>query len=163
MNVVRLGHALSPAKLLAVGRPLTLAGVADGAEGLVLADLARAVAAQPHAPAISLMVVCRDGPRMAELSRALRFFAPAMAVLEFPAWACQPYDRTSPHPTVVATRMTALSRVARLKGHERPAVLLAPVNAVVQRVAEKSEVARQALSVAPGNMLALDGIVRWLE
>jgi len=163
MNVVRSGHALSPAKLLAVGRPLTLASVADGAEGLVLADLARAVAAQPHAPAISLMVVCRDGPRMAELSRALRFFAPDMAVLEFPAWDCQPYDRASPHPTVVATRMTALSRLARLKGHERPAVLLAPVNAVVQRVAEKSEVARQALSVAPGNMLAMDGIVHWLE
>ena len=31
--------ARSPADLLALGRPLTLAGVADGAEGLVTADL----------------------------------------------------------------------------------------------------------------------------
>ena len=39
--------------------------IVEGAEGLVVADLARAVAARPKAPAISLAVVCRDGPRMA--------------------------------------------------------------------------------------------------
>ena len=33
--------AKSPAELLAPGRPLTLASVADGAEGLVVSDLAR--------------------------------------------------------------------------------------------------------------------------
>jgi len=62
--------ARSPAELLRPGRPLTLAGVADGAEGLVLADLARAIAARADAPATSLLVVCRDGPRMAALARA---------------------------------------------------------------------------------------------
>ena len=57
----------SPADRVTPGRALTLANVADGAEGLVLADLARAVAAKPGAPAISLIVVCRDGPRLAQL------------------------------------------------------------------------------------------------
>ena len=33
----------SPADLLAPGRPLTLASVADGAQGLIVADLAHAV------------------------------------------------------------------------------------------------------------------------
>ncbi len=94
--------ARSPAELLAPGRPLTLASVADGAEGLVLADLARAVAARPKAPAISLVVICRDGPRMAALARALAFFAPDIELLEFPAWDCQPYDRVSPHAGIVA-------------------------------------------------------------
>ena len=163
MRAERSSRAASPASLLAVGRPLTLASVADGAEGLVLADLARAIAAQPDAPATSLAVVCRDGPRMAELARALAFFAPDLAVLEFPAWDCQPYDRVSPHPAVAASRMTALSRLARLKGQDRPSVLLTTVNAALQRVPEINVVARQALSAAPGNMLAMDGIVRWLE
>ena len=36
----------SPAELLAPDRPLTLSNVADGAEGIVIADLARAVAAR---------------------------------------------------------------------------------------------------------------------
>jgi transcription-repair coupling factor (superfamily II helicase) len=153
----------SPAEMLAPDRPLTLAQVADGAEGLVVADLARAVAARAHPPATSAVVVCRDGPRMAALARALSFFAPEIETLQFPAWDCLPYDRVSPHAGVVAQRMTALSRLARIKGRERPAVLLTTVNAALQRVPAKELVARQALSAAPGNVLGMEGVIRWLE
>src|SRR4051812_588771 len=152
----------SPAALLHPDKPLTLAGVADGAEGLVVGDLARA-AAKTDASATSLVVVCRDGPRMAALARALGFFAPDVVVLEFPAWDCLPYDRVSPHTVVMAQRMTTLSRLARVKGRDRPSVLLTTVNAILQRVPPKDLVATQSLSAAPGNMLAMDGVVRWLE
>ncbi len=153
----------SPAQRLAAGRPLTLAGVADGAEGLVLADLAGAVAAGAKPPAVSIAVVCRDGSRMAALSRALGFFAPDIEVLEFPAWDCLPYDRVSPHAAIVAQRMMTLARLARVTGRERPAVLLTTVNAVLQRVPGREVVGKQSLSAAPGNMLPMAGIVRWLE
>src|SRR3954451_10298646 len=133
--------AKSPAELLVPGRALTLSGVADGAEGLIVADLARAVAARPNAPATSLVVVCRDGPRMAQLARALAFFAPEVEVNEFPAWDCLPYDRVSPHSGIVAQRMTTLSRLARLKGRERPGVVLTTVNAALQRVPSRNVVA----------------------
>jgi len=153
----------SPADRVTPGRVLTLANVADGAEGLVLADLARAIAARTGAPAVSLVVVCRDGPRMAQLSRALKFFAPDIVLLEFPAWDCQPYDRVSPHGGIVAQRMTTLSRLARLKGHDGPSILLTTVNAALQRVPAKELMAAQALSARPGNVLRMDEIVRWLD
>jgi transcription-repair coupling factor (superfamily II helicase) len=153
----------SPAERLAAGRPLLLSGVADGAEGLVLADLARAVAASAAAPPISLAVVCRDGRRMATLARALAFFAPDVEVLEFPAWDCLPYDRVSPHPGVVAQRMTALARLASIKGREQPAVVLTTVNAILQRVPPREVIARQSLSAAPGNLLPMAGVTQWLE
>ncbi|MGA8652574.1 MAG: transcription-repair coupling factor, partial [Xanthobacteraceae bacterium] len=155
--------ARSPAQRLTPGRPLLLSGVADGAEGLVLADLARAVAAGSSAPAISLAVICRDGSRMAALSRSLGFFAPDIEVLEFPAWDCLPYDRVSPHAGAVAQRMMALARLARIKGRERSAVLLATVNAVLQRLPPRETLARQSLAAAPGNLLAMSGITEWLE
>ncbi len=155
--------AKSPAEALAPGRPVTLANVADGAEGLAVADLARTIAAKANAPATSLLVICRDGPRMAQLSRALEFFAPDIERQEFPAWDCQPYDRVSPHPGVVAQRMTTLSRLSRLKGREKPSILFTTVNAVLQRVPAKATVAAQALSAAPGNILRMDDIVRWLD
>ncbi|WP_040619967.1 transcription-repair coupling factor [Rhodovulum sp. PH10] len=155
--------AKSPAAQLSPGRPLTLASVADGAEGLVLADLARAVVARKNPPAVGLVVVCRDGARMAQLARALSFFAPNLVRLQLPAWDCQPYDRVSPHPGVVAERMTTLARLARLKGSEAPTVLLTTVNAVVQRVPARKTLAGQAFSAAPGNRLAMDGITHWLE
>src|SRR6202521_5475603 len=157
------GMARSPAELLQPGRPLTLAGVADGAEGLVVADLARAVASRPSAPPTSRMLVCRDGPRLAELSRSLGFFAPDIAVAEFPAWDCQPYDRVSPHAATVAQLITTLSGLSRIKGRDRPSVLLTTVNAVLQRVPARELVAGQSLSAAPGNILDMDGVVRWLE
>ncbi|MGH6771160.1 MAG: transcription-repair coupling factor [Xanthobacteraceae bacterium] len=155
--------AKSPAELLKPGRALTLFSVADGAEGLIIADLARAIAARKDAPTTSLLVVCRDGPRMATLSRALTFFAPDMATLEFPAWDCLPYDRVSPHTGVVAQRMTTLSRLARMKGHDRPAVLLTTVNAALQRVPARALIETQSLSVAPGNVLDMARIAHWLE
>jgi transcription-repair coupling factor (superfamily II helicase) len=155
--------ARSPASRLAPERPLTLANVADGAEGLVIADLARAVSASARAPATSALVICRDGQRMAALARALSFLAPDIEVLQFPAWDCLPYDRVSPHSGIVAQRMTALSRLSRVQGRERPAVLLTTVNAALQRVPAKELVAKQALSAAPGNVLGMEGAIRWLE
>src|SRR2546421_7316115 len=155
--------APSPAGLLVPGRALTLSGVADGAEGLIVADLARAVAARPDAPRTCPLVFCRDGPRVVQLARALSFFAPEIEINEFPAWDCLPYDRVSPHAGIVAQRMTTLSRLARLKGRERPGVVLTTVNAALQRVPSRDLIATQSLSAAPGNVLAMDGVTRWLE
>ena len=153
----------SLAERLKPGKVLNLAGVADGAEALVVADLARAVAAGAKPPAISVAVVCRDGSRMAALSRALSFFAPEIEVLEFPAWDCLPYDRVSPHPAMVAQRMMTLARLARVTGRAHPAVLLTTINAVLQRVPERGLIAKQSLSAAPGNVLPMAGITQWLE
>jgi transcription-repair coupling factor (superfamily II helicase) len=158
--------APSPARRLHPGRPLLLAGIADGAEGLVLADLTRTIAAGAAgaaAPAISLAVICRDGTRMAMLSRALGFFAPDIETIEFPAWDCLPYDRVSPHPDVVAQRMAALARLSRAKDHERPAVVLTTVNAVLQRVVPHEIVAKQSLSAAAGTLLPMARVTQWLE
>jgi transcription-repair coupling factor (superfamily II helicase) len=153
----------SPAELLVPGRALTLASVADGAEGLIVSDLARAVAARPKPPAVSLTVICRDGPRMSQLARALDFFAPDIDVMQFPAWDCQPYDRVSPHNGIVAQRVTTLARLSRLAGSDKPLIVLSTVNAVVQRVPAREQIAAQALSVAPGNVVPMDSIVAWLE
>src|SRR5947209_2057356 len=110
--------AQSPAQMLAPSRALTFANVAEGSEGLVLSDLARAVAAKPKPPAVSLAVVCRDGPRMQQLARSLAFFAPDLSVAHFPAWDCQPYDRVSPHGGILAQRLTTLAQLSRLTGSE---------------------------------------------
>jgi transcription-repair coupling factor (superfamily II helicase) len=153
----------SPAELMKSGKPVTLSGVADGAEGLVIADLARAVAAGRDAPAVSLLVVCRDGQRLAALARGLAFFAPEIERLEFPAWDCLPYDRVSPHAGVLAQRMTTLSRLANVEARDKPAVVLTTVNAILQRVPPRTMVMGQSLSAAPGNVLPMERVASWLE
>ena len=110
----------SPAEHLKRGKVITLAQVADGAEGLVLADLARAIAAGKDAPAISLAVICRDGQRMASLSRALAFFGPDIELerwLEIPdqqmfAWV----NGMEPAPAEIETGLFRRLRDFRGKG-----------------------------------------------
>ena len=133
---------------------VTLAAIPDGMVGKVLGELAESSGGR-------IVFVARDGQRLAEVERALRFFAPATEILDFPAWDCLPYDRASPNAAVVARRMATLA--ALLKPSARPGVLLTTVNAILQRVPDRSFVASGSLSVVGGTIATMDSIVRWLE
>ena len=67
-------------------------------------------------------------------------------------------------PAVVAQRMTALARLARVKGRERPAILLTTVNAILQRVPPR-EMRRDAIAFggARQRACAWTGVTQWLE
>jgi transcription-repair coupling factor (superfamily II helicase) len=145
------------------GDGLTLASVPDGFDALVVADLTRALGALSEGPA-ALVHVARDGQRQQVLENALRFIAPEIEVLTFPAWDCQPYDRISPNAAVTAQRMTTLARLTRSRSsEERPRLLSTTVNAVLQRVPPRARVAAETFSAAPGNMVNMDQLVAWLE
>src|SRR3954463_2313969 len=150
----------SPADLIRPGQTLTLAAVADGAEGFVLADVSRALVAKGTS---TVLVVCRDGARMAALARSLAFFAPDVAILTFPAWDCQPYDRVSPHASAVAERMATLSPPPRDRRAAHALVVLTSINAALQRVPPRELLASQSLHAAPGQMLRMEDVMRWLE
>ncbi|MDP3545207.1 MAG: hypothetical protein Q8S29_03425, partial [Phreatobacter sp.] len=94
----------SPADVVASRGRLTLAGVPQGYDALVIADLARQLHAKGNQASPELLVICRDGPRMQALEAALTFFAPGIEILPVPAWDCQPYDRASPNGALMARR-----------------------------------------------------------
>ncbi|MEX0853178.1 MAG: transcription-repair coupling factor [Bauldia sp.] len=147
----------------AFARPgeVTLAAVPDGLAGKVVADLARAAGTR------LVTFVARDGRRLDEVERTIRFFAPDIEVVEFPAWDCLPYDRVSPHAAVVARRMATLARLARRAPDpgpvEKPTIVLTTVNAVLQRVPPRAAVAGGSLSAAGGNRIPMDDLIHWLE
>lgn len=140
-------------------QPLTIASVPEGAGGLVIGDLARAHFARANA-AKNLLVVCRDAERMNALAGSLQFFAPELAVLQFPAWDCLPFDRVSPIAEISARRMTTLTKLA---GGECEAIVLTTVNAVLQRTPPKDFVAKASLYLKPGQNVAFNSVVSWLE
>ena len=122
---------LQPGRLLVGGCP----------EGFDARYLARTIA-RARGPVIH---VARDDARLAALRASLRFFAPELPVLSFPAWDCLPYDRISPNPETAAARMATLAALAG--GFDRPAAVLTTVNAVTQRVPPR-EVLRAASFIA---------------
>jgi transcription-repair coupling factor (superfamily II helicase) len=154
---------MKAADRLAQGGHIIFSNCADGQDGLVLADLARALTAQTRDRPAAILHIARDGARSASLEAALQFYAPEIDVLTFPAWDCQPYDRVSPNAAVVARRMTALSRLATTRGGDRPRIVLTTVNAALQRVPARDLIAAQSLSAAPGNAVNMDRLAAWLE
>ncbi len=149
--------------ILKAGEGVTLASVPDGFDAMAAADLARGLVRHREGPAV-LVHVARDGQRRQVFENALRFVAPEMEVLCFPAWDCQPYDRVSPSPALTAQRMTALARLARSQSsEERPRILSTTVNALLQRVPPRSKVAADSFSAAPGNVVRMDSLAGWLE
>jgi transcription-repair coupling factor (superfamily II helicase) len=148
--------------VLTRGDRVTLASVPDGFDALVVADLARGFSGR-EGP-VALVHVARDGLRQQGLQNALRFVAPEIEVLPFPAWDCQPYDRISPNGAVTAQRMTTLARLTRSKGSdERPRILSTTVNAAVQRVPPRARIAMETFSAAPGNVVDIGQLAAWLE
>ncbi|MEZ5774099.1 MAG: transcription-repair coupling factor [Hyphomicrobiaceae bacterium] len=138
-------------------RDILIAGAPEGLDALVLAGMAREGAEQK--PVIH---VARDDRRLEVLETALKFFAPDLTVIAYPAWDCVPYDRVSPQPDIVARRLAALARLAAGK-RRGPLVLLTTVNAMLQRVVPRRFIKAMIRNLAPGNVVDLADLTRRLE
>jgi transcription-repair coupling factor (superfamily II helicase) len=79
-----------------------------------------------------VMHIARDDKRLAAFAEAVRFFAPDMPVIRFPAWDCLPYDRVSPNADISAQRMATLAGLVH--GMPKQFILLTTLNAAMQRV-----------------------------
>ncbi|MTJ80563.1 MAG: transcription-repair coupling factor [Telmatospirillum sp.] len=133
---------------------VTLAGVPEGYDALVLATLAKRNA--------DILHIARDDARLARLSEALALFAPDVELLEFPAWDCVPYDRVSPHVQIVGRRIDTLSRLSAQGGRTRSRIVLATVSAVLQRVPRADMFRQSCLSVAVGDTLDIEALQAFL-
>ncbi|MGE0155275.1 MAG: transcription-repair coupling factor, partial [Reyranellaceae bacterium] len=134
-----------------------VAGVPEGADALVLADLARQSGGR------DILHIARDGNRLQRLVEALRFFAPGREVIAVPAWDCLPYDRLSPHADIVSQRLDALSRLAQGKAPASPArIVIASVGAVLQRVPPRSVYAGAGRTLKAGDRIDLAEFIRFL-
>jgi transcription-repair coupling factor (superfamily II helicase) len=135
----------------------TIAGLPEGADALVLAELARTTGGQ------DIVHVARDGQRLERLQDGLRFFAPEREVLVFPAWDCLPYDRLSPHPDIVAERLETLVRLAAPRKPGAPArIILASVGAALQKVPPRSLYAEAAVVVKKGQTVDVNWLTKFL-
>lgn len=128
-----------------------IAGAPEGVDAFVLADEAR------QNPNGHLHIVS-DDMRLSGLKDSLRFFAPDVTVLAFPAWDCVPYDRVSPHADVVARRMDVLLRLAAVgeDAENGPRLLITTASAILQRVPPISAFRGMTRDIKPGSRLNTD-------
>ncbi|WP_417255737.1 transcription-repair coupling factor [Celeribacter halophilus] len=121
---------------------LTVGGAPEGFDAHLLArEVARTGGPVIH--------VARDDKRLAALREGLRFFAPDLPVIEFPAWDCLPYDRMSPNADLSAQRMAALAALAHGTVPQR-FVFLTTLSAATQRLPAKEILSEAAFTLMKG-------------
>jgi len=127
-------------KILSSDQSLTLTGVAEGFDAIMLADLARGLtqSARPR----PLLHITTDDMRLQAISDALAFFGRDIEVINIPAWDCLPYDRVSPKASISAERLSGLYHILewhkRPQAERRPLVILTTINAALQKLPPRS-------------------------
>jgi len=147
------------AKIHRATAPLTLAAVTRGSQPLVMADLARAAhfAAKPG----RAMFIATSDAEMSALAETAALFALDLETIEFPAWDCLPYDRSSPAPAVSARRLSALHRLqAAPKG---PQLVVTTINALLQRVPTPFRIRESVRLLKPGMEIGHESLIALLR
>ncbi|HWD48487.1 MAG TPA: DEAD/DEAH box helicase, partial [Rhizomicrobium sp.] len=97
-----------------------------------------------------VLFVAVDDVQAQSAADAMRFFAPGVPVLPFPAWDCLPYDRVSPKPDIESQRLATLAHLARRDGNSPPAIVVTTINAILQRVPPRSSIAEASFVARVG-------------
>ncbi|MGR3486284.1 MAG: transcription-repair coupling factor [Paracoccaceae bacterium] len=132
---------------------ITVGGAPEGFDAAL-------VLAETEARDGPVLHVARDDRRLAAMHDALRFHAPDLPVLVFPAWDCLPFDRVSPAADISARRMATLATLA----HGLPGrfVLLTTLNAATQYVPPRATLREAAFSARVGGRVDEDALRRFL-
>ena len=109
-----------------------------------------------------VLFVAADDTRAQSALDAMKFFAPDLSVLSFPAWDCLPYDRVSPKPDIESERMATLAALARRDKDAAPAVVVTTVNALLQRVPPRETIAASSFFAKVGQNVEHDALVAFL-
>ncbi len=133
---------------------LTVTGTPQGYDVYIAAQAARRRAAP-------VLFVAIDDVQAEVCAQAIRFFAPGLVVLPFPAWDCLPYDRVSPKPDIESRRLATLAALAQ--GPEKPAVIVTTVNALLQRVPPKDVIAKASFAAKNGAEVDREALVGFLS
>ncbi len=142
--------------------PMMVCGVVDGAEGLVVGDIARQHY-QQNGAGYSVLYVVSDDRRLERVSETLQFYAPDIKVITLPAWDCVPYDRVSPNSDISAARIAAMAGIIVSRKKKQPVLVLTTVNAMLQRLPTRLFIQKSAMNLKAGAQVKMEDVVLKLE
>lgn len=106
--------------------------------------------------------VAADDVHAQAASEAVRFFAPDLKILLFPAWDCLPYDRVSPKPDIESRRLATLAALVARKDEGEPAIVITTINALLQRVPPRAAIAEASFLAKTGSIIEHDKLIAFL-
>ena len=149
-------QSLPQISLPKAGQPITVSGVSDGVDVLLLAQLAKRH--NGHLVHVSI-----NDAAMAQMEIGLKAMGIAEdQIIRFPAWDCLPYDRVSPSSHLVGQRVRALSMLASNTAPNQ-GVILTTVNAWLQYVPVPEYFQKGSFQLSVGVSLKMPDFTTYAE
>jgi len=108
-----------------------------------------------------LVIIVEDVIHADALTKEIEFYKDEKQTLfHLPDWETLPYDIFSPHQDIIAERLTTLYALQKIRGGD---ILIIPLNTLAQRLAPKSYIQGNVLSLKINQKLNIDDFRRNLE
>ena len=110
-----------------------------------------------------IIYIAPDGNELANIASLLEYINPKLKILKFPAWDTVPYDRVSPNPSIVATRIECLSELALNPNSRTPRVIITSVGAALQKLPLKKIFLNSSREVCVGCVLNFNDFIHYVS
>ena len=107
-----------------------------------------------------IVFIANNDAEMLLVANQVKFFAPSLPIINLPAFDSLPYDRSSPKSQILAQRIKALFLLQ--KPATTPRLIIASVNAVVQKTIAKNNLQNIGLSISKGDKVLVKSIANLL-
>lgn len=104
--------------------------------------------------------ITQSDKRVEELYSQIKFFAPDIEVINFPAWDCLPYDRASPKNSIIANRIRTLKTISQKL--QTKTLIITTINAILQKIIAKSNIAHLGFEIKEKDIIKSDDLVSFL-
>ena len=94
--------------------------------------------------------------------RLLRYFNPALSLIDIPARDCAPYERAAPAAEIVSRRLRGLRNLHIAESLGKPYVLVTSLQAVLQKIRKPEKVIENVLTLKPGFKTSVEKVARFL-
>ena len=132
-----------------------LTKVPDDAHGFLAAQISQNFSQN------DVVFIAKNDLEMELVQKQIRFFTPETNILNFYAWDCLPFDRTSPKSLILANRIKTLHRLTNRKIGQK-FFIITSANALLQKVISKDEIADSGLFVEVGSKATITEIAQFL-
>ena len=133
----------------------TFSSVSKGYEAFLVNGLAQSSSQD-------LIYIASDGKELINIASILEYINPKLKILKFPAWDTVPYDRVSPNPSIVASRIECLSELALNPNSKTPRVIVTSVGAVLQKLPLKKIFLNSSREVSVGSKLNFNNFMHYV-
>ena len=142
-------------KLQNIIRSTNINGINDDSIGLVLTKMIQNSTKQ------QFLHIALNDKEADILQKQVEFFAfdsiknDQLEILSFSSWDCLPYDRVSPKPNIIATRINCLHKLSKNKSNKKT-LIISTIKAVLQKTVPLSLIKNLGFKIEVGDEVSID-------